>query len=108
MFKNIRMASKGSPRFLALCILMSIGVLLAGCSPQSPTAQITAPQNAAPAPTSFQIPAPPMPSGKGVPKSMNMAGGQGTSITTLQAPETAQQVKHFTIVAEKGSVTLKN
>lgn len=110
MFKNTRMAPKSSPRFLALCILMSISVFLAGCSPQSSTAQIAAPPNAASnsAPTSFQIPAPPMPSGKGVPKSMNMAGGQGTSITTLQAPETAPQEKHFTVVAEKGSVTLKN
>ena len=107
MFKHIHMQRKSQKSFFALCILLSIGVLVAGCGSRSIPAQ-SATGAGNPSPTPIQISAPPIPHGNGVPVSMNMGAKQGTSITTLQAPETAQNVKRFTIVAEKGHITLKN
>lgn len=107
MFKNIYKQRKGFSSLFLSCILLSVGVLIASCGSQSATIQpTTTDSNTSPAP--IQISAPPQPHGDGVPVSMNMGPKQGTSITTLQAPATAPRVKRFTIVAEKGHITLKN
>lgn len=49
---------------------------------------------------------PKLPSGPGVPTSMNMGTPGGTSITTLTAPLTAPQMKTFTLVARKSVLSL--
>lgn len=55
------------------------------------------------------LPAPQLPSGNGVPASVNMGmPGALTSITTLQAPLTSSHMDQFTLVAENAMVSLGN
>lgn len=107
MFKNISKHKKDHTVLFMLCILLSLGVVITGCSTQAAMVQpATVPNVDSTAP--FQMAAPAIPQGKDIPVSMNMGAKEGISITTLQAPATAPQVKQFTIVAEKGTITLKN
>jgi FtsP/CotA-like multicopper oxidase with cupredoxin domain len=53
------------------------------------------------------LPAPHLPSGPGVPTTVNMGmPGAPTSITTLQAPLTAPHMDRFTLTAENAIITL--
>jgi FtsP/CotA-like multicopper oxidase with cupredoxin domain len=57
--------------------------------------------------TSAFLPAPPLPSGPGVPASVNMGmPGAAHSITSLKAPLTAAHMKEFTLVAQNAMVSL--
>lgn len=63
-------------------------------------------QAAAAVPKVSFLATPHLPSGPGVPASVNMGMPTGTSITTLQAPLTAPQMKQFTLVAQNTIITL--
>ena len=50
--------------------------------------------------------APHLPAGPGVPAAVNMGMSGGTSITSLQAPLTAPQMKQFTLTAQNTIITM--
>jgi FtsP/CotA-like multicopper oxidase with cupredoxin domain len=107
MFRNICRRQKSLSGFFVVCILLSVGALITSCSsPSTMTQSTTATSDTSPAP--IQISAPQLPYGSGVPVSMHMGPEQGIPVTSLQAPLTAPSEKHFTIVAEKGHITLEN
>ncbi|HET8842014.1 MAG TPA: multicopper oxidase family protein [Ktedonobacteraceae bacterium] len=85
---------------LCVLLLIAVGVFRSGIFQQSPA---PANRNANPG----ILPAPLMPSGKGVPASLNMGMPTGaTAITSLQAPVTSAPVKQFTLVAQNAVLTL--
>jgi FtsP/CotA-like multicopper oxidase with cupredoxin domain len=51
-------------------------------------------------PTSYNLPAPTLPSGSGVPTALNMGMPGGEPLAALQAPATAAHIDRFTLTAE--------
>ena len=89
-----------------VALLVILAILLVLGSVLSLQAKGNAPTASSNPNPSF-LSAPQLPSGQGVPTSVNMGmPGALTSITTLQAPLTAPHMDQFTLVAENSIITL--
>ncbi|HEX4716606.1 MAG TPA: hypothetical protein VH164_16935, partial [Ktedonobacteraceae bacterium] len=57
-------------------------------------------------PTSYNLPAPTLPSGSGVPTALNMGMLGGEPLAALQAPATVAHIDRFTLTAEPAQIKI--